>query len=151
MSSWYQVRFSKAEEGFQHLLLFWQLWKYSPQNLEGWSRGVITCAPCLVITKAVSSLVFGAKIRGCMWGTVGIHAAFKGDSKPFWDCQSSPGGHWNRRGRGSSTFLANEVCLDQKHDVLGAENSLSRFEVPWIGLALGWCQPKSSNWLVEKM
>lgn len=31
------------------------------------------------------------------------------------------------------------------------QKSLSGFVVPWLGLALGGCQPKSSNWLVEKM
>lgn len=40
-------------------------------------------------------------------------------------------------GSGSGKFLANEVCPDQKLDILGAENSLSRFEVPWFGLGLG--------------
>lgn len=41
------------------------------------------CAPRLVITKAVSSLAFGAKIGGCMWETMGTHIPFKDDSKPF--------------------------------------------------------------------
>lgn len=33
----------------------------------------------------------------------------------------------------------------------GRKNSLCTFEVPWLGLALGWCQPKSSIWLVDQM
>lgn len=41
------------------------------------------CAPPLVKTKALSSLVFGAKIRRCTWGTEGVHPALKVTLCPF--------------------------------------------------------------------
>lgn len=147
MSSWYQVRLSELRRVFTMYVSFWQL---KAQTLDPGGFGfcwrlVRRWYQCPTLSYSQGSVILGAKIRGCMWGTGGFNLLL---NVPFWNSQNSSGGPWNRK---RSKFLAKEAWSDKDCDVSETGNSSSRSELPWLGLTLGWCQPKSSNGLVQKM
>lgn len=106
---------------------------------------MVICAPRLVITKAVSSSVFGAKIRECGGEHWEFSLLLRVTLCPFEMPRTVLVD--TETGEGANFW---EVKRDLTRNVTSQrqENNLSGFEVPWLGLALGLCQPRSSSWLV---
>lgn len=75
MPSWYQMRLSELRRVFTMYISFWQL---KAQPLDPGSFGfcwrlVRRWYQCPTFSYSQDSVILGAKIRGCMWGTGGFN------------------------------------------------------------------------------